>query len=193
MWIFTPIGFYSVVEHREDPGSVLVRARVREDLERLQEAIRALAEGRLAEGRLAAGRLGGPPCPELLETPEADYRYRITIPRPLWAELAHALAGAIDYPNFKDEVARRQGPRRAEHYGRVWEIMYDLQLEAHGRRLGAELRAELGAAMDLDAWQEEVGTSPLPPAAYEAARRATIEARAPEPEPPAPEPHKAAP
>ncbi|MCP9491271.1 MAG: hypothetical protein MSC31_15550 [Solirubrobacteraceae bacterium MAG38_C4-C5] len=33
MWLLTPRGFYSVVANHDDPETVLVRARVREDLE----------------------------------------------------------------------------------------------------------------------------------------------------------------
>jgi hypothetical protein len=36
MWLVTTQGFYSVVAHRGDPDRVLVRARVREDLEALR-------------------------------------------------------------------------------------------------------------------------------------------------------------
>ena len=38
MWIFTTQGFYSAVEHREDPDRLIVRARTREDIEALRGA-----------------------------------------------------------------------------------------------------------------------------------------------------------
>lgn len=74
------------------PGYALVRARVREDLEAF------------------CARTGAPPP---RETPERDYRFRTSVPFPvLAAELARQ-AAAIDYPNFKDAVAARQGYERA--------------------------------------------------------------------------------
>ncbi len=39
MWLFTKMGFYSLVEHNQDPSAVLVRSRAREDLERLADAM----------------------------------------------------------------------------------------------------------------------------------------------------------
>jgi hypothetical protein len=32
----------------------------------------------------------------------------------------------IEYPNFKDEVASRQGAARARVYGRVWSDLHEL-------------------------------------------------------------------
>ncbi len=70
----------------------LVRARVRDDLE-------------------AFGARTDAPAPT--ETPQRDYRFRTSVPfATLAAELA-AQAAAIDYPNFKSEVAARQGHDRA--------------------------------------------------------------------------------
>jgi hypothetical protein len=37
MWMITTIGFFSVVQDHDDPDRLLVRARVREDLERLRD------------------------------------------------------------------------------------------------------------------------------------------------------------
>ena len=39
MWRFTTDGFYSAVAQRDDPGTVIVRSRVREDAERLTEVL----------------------------------------------------------------------------------------------------------------------------------------------------------
>ena len=106
MWLFTPLGFYSVVQHRDDPDTMLVRARVREDLERLRD--------------------DHLPGAEVIEGAGTDYRFRVLVPRAAWEQAAAALARDVDYPNFKSEVARTDGGR-ARVYGRVWEIMWDLQ------------------------------------------------------------------
>ena len=107
MWIFTTIGFFSVVAHADEPGAVLVRARVREDLEALRDHVL--------------------PDIQIVRTPERDYRYRAVVGRDEWAHAAETLAAAIDYPNFKSAVAQRQGHDRAHRYGEIWGVMYDLQ------------------------------------------------------------------
>jgi hypothetical protein len=35
MWIFCESGFYSIVQHEDDPNTLIVRARIKGDLERL--------------------------------------------------------------------------------------------------------------------------------------------------------------
>ncbi len=57
MWTFNKDGFFSAVEHRDNPDQLMVRARCREDIQRLA-------------GKLAA---------EVVHTPEADYAYRIIV------------------------------------------------------------------------------------------------------------------
>ena len=106
MWLFTTRGFYSVVEDHGDPDRVLVRARVREDLESLADLIPAL---------------------EVQETPERDYRFRAQVTRDAWAAAATQLAREIDYPNFKDAVRDRQGSDRAHVYSGVWGMLLGLQ------------------------------------------------------------------
>ena len=99
MWIFTPFGFFSVVQKQGSPV-LTVRARVRDDLDRLRE--RYLPS--LSPTITGAG---------------TDYRYRATVPH---EKLAHAMAAIvrdIDYCNFKSEVARRDGPSRAGVYHEV--------------------------------------------------------------------------
>ena len=41
MWVMTTQGFYSAVADRDDPGSVIVRARTRDDIEALRKQIPA--------------------------------------------------------------------------------------------------------------------------------------------------------
>ena len=110
MWLITPIGFFSVVRKSTDiPTKTLtVRARVREDLE-------ALKVGLLPE-------LG-----EIQESKTNDYRYRAVAPREAVARAMADLATSLDYANFKNEVARRQGTVRAALYHDVWSELYRLQ------------------------------------------------------------------
>ena len=106
MWLFTTQGFYSVVAHREDPGTLIVRARTREDIEALREQIPAI---------------------EPFEDAGADYRHRACVSRAEWLAAVAQLTADIDYDNFKSEVAREQGYERARLYGHVWGEMLGLQ------------------------------------------------------------------
>jgi hypothetical protein len=106
VWVMTTRGFYSVVQDDEDPDTLLVRARVRGDLERLGEIIEGL---------------------ELWHDPAADYAWRAPVARSEWAYALGVLAGEIDYRNFKEAVAERQGEERASVYGQVWSALYWLQ------------------------------------------------------------------
>ncbi|MEJ7786397.1 MAG: hypothetical protein WKF96_16460 [Solirubrobacteraceae bacterium] len=106
MWLFTTQGFFSAVQKRDEPGTLLVRSRVREDAERL---VATVGNG------------------TVIETPERDYRFRVELPAKAWAEYVAAAATDIDYPNFKSAVAAHQGPGRADAYGSVWAAMYALQ------------------------------------------------------------------
>ena len=96
MWIFLSDSFLSVVQHKGDPSKLLVRARLKGDIERALPGV-------VAE-----------------ETPIADYRYRATVPREKFAARLAALADAIDYTNFKNSVS---DPTRKDAYMTVWGVM----------------------------------------------------------------------
>lgn len=49
--------------------------------------------------------------------------------RRAWTGALILMAAEIDYPNFKSEVARRQGYGRAGVYGEVWATLLGLQEE----------------------------------------------------------------
>jgi hypothetical protein len=109
MWLFCKQGFFSVVRHSHRPGHLLVRARLRQDIDNL--------------ARLLAQETGQPCAP--LVTPEADYRYRLEVPREDFARALVKLVEDLDYPNFK--LAVHGDPARDRAYGRVWSIMGELQ------------------------------------------------------------------
>lgn len=96
MWIFLSDSFLSVVQHKGDPSKLLVRGRLKGDIERALPGV-------VAE-----------------ETPIADYRYRATVPREQFAARLAALAEGIDYTNFKNSV---EDPARKDPYMSVWGIM----------------------------------------------------------------------
>jgi hypothetical protein len=101
----TTNGFFSAVEDRDDCDAVFVRARVREDAEHMAAAV------------------GG----KVIETPTADYRFRVRMAKTDWAGYVADCASAIDYDNFKNAVAARQGPARASVYGEVWATLLELR------------------------------------------------------------------
>ncbi len=112
MWLITTSGFFSVVEKPGDRagGMLTIRARARGDLELLK---RDMLPGL---GEIVAG--GG-----------TDYPYRARAPRVEVAEAVRQMVEGIDYSNFKDAVAARQGKARAQSYGRVWSALHDLERE----------------------------------------------------------------
>ena len=111
MWLFTRYGFYSVVLDKADANRLQVRARIRGDLERLRTFARQLADVEMDP---------------LIPTPDGDYAFRCIIARDAWIKVAAALAGDIDYPNFKNQT-HGEGDRDAA-YMDVWTTMHELQL-----------------------------------------------------------------
>jgi hypothetical protein len=113
MWLFTTTGFFSIVEKPEDraAGKLTVRARVKSDLAALRSRY----------------------LPELgpINERTGDYRFHAKAPRRAVARALALAAEDIGYSNFKNEVARTQGPVRHDLYARVWEAMWELQQPTH--------------------------------------------------------------
>lgn len=112
MWLITPDGFFSIVEKASDQnsGTLTVRARVKTDLDALRQST----------------------LPELGPTSEGDgtdYRYRATASRTAVAAAVSRMVEDLHYSNFKNEVAKRQGPARAKAYQNVWDVLYRLQTD----------------------------------------------------------------
>ena len=109
MWVFiNQLGFFSAVEHRDDSSKVMVRARVKQDIENLATAINANPK-------------------TILETPNADYACRLTTTKDIWANLLAAEAKKIDYDNFKNAALSPDDNRRSRAYHNVWSAMFELQ------------------------------------------------------------------
>lgn len=100
-----PEGFFSIVEvdpKRDSfpPGSMVVRATVRQDLDRLRELIPTLGT--------------------TVSTPERDYPFRACVARQALAEgVARLVLDGITYHSFKDRVRATSGDTRALVYGEV--------------------------------------------------------------------------
>ena len=129
MWIFTPDGYYSVVQKAADrkANTLTIRTRNREDMDSLVRDYFPKAKPYRVE--------------------RSDYEWRIRVPKAQWAEAVQRMAMDIDYTNFKDEVKHRQGMERAGVYGRVWSVL--LALENKKRRWKLT-KAERQMALDFE-------------------------------------------
>lgn len=109
MWIITKIGFFSIVQKpwNKPNDTLTIRARARADLENLRTYL--------------------PDMSEIIASEDSDYRYRATTDREAVMAAMSNLTADIDYDNFKNEAASRQGYARAAIYGEVWEVLYKLQ------------------------------------------------------------------
>ena len=93
MWLFTTIGFFSVVR-KDGEQHLTVRARSSADLDRLRTTF----------------------MPELSATTSkkgTDYPFRATINQQAFAKGMASIGESIDYHNFKDEGAVKMGKKRA--------------------------------------------------------------------------------
>jgi hypothetical protein len=100
MWILTTFGFFSVVESRYDPTTLMVRGRVRDDLVKFVRRAKVAAD--------------------VIETKAADYRYRVILDRKVVARVIYRALKSIDYANFKSRVEEQQGVARHDVYMDVW-------------------------------------------------------------------------
>ena len=113
MWIITQEGFYSVTAYDPQHGGersdsdelVIVRTRVRADLERITEWI----------------------GDDILATPKADYPFRVITSRSSWVSYMTRATHEIDYFNFKNRVAERLGSVRHDVLMTVWSALRRLQ------------------------------------------------------------------
>ncbi|QWV94887.1 hypothetical protein KP004_06835 [Geomonas oryzisoli] len=80
MWIFTSVGFISVVRSDLDSEKLAVRARKRKHLEMLL------------------------PDEEIVHLPNRDYKYRVFITQEKFTDLMLKLSTSINYQNFKSSV-----------------------------------------------------------------------------------------
>lgn len=130
MWIATEHGFYSAVENRHKKNTVIIRARVKEDLEKLVASVKGSKRRKL-----------------LIEsTPSADYPFRVTLRKTEWADFLSSAAQDIDYPNFKNRVAKHDA-QRSHVYHDVWATLMKLE-KREAQRWTQELLPLDEAALD---------------------------------------------
>ncbi len=100
MWIFSQDSFLSIVEDWDNPDFLLVRARVKGDIEKYW------------------------PKADIVVTPDRDYLFRVSLPRGEVAAVVAEMVSRIDYGNFKENIADE---RRERWYMRVWTVMSEMQ------------------------------------------------------------------
>lgn len=101
MWLFARKGFFSIVQHRDRPDILIVRARVAGDIEKYW------------------------PNAHVLVTEDSDYRFRALMPRRTVSEKIKEITETIDYDNFKNSIEDKD--RRGLVYARIWSSMAMLQ------------------------------------------------------------------
>jgi hypothetical protein len=102
MWLFTNVGFVSVVKGN---NALIVRSRDRESLEPIAHFAKT----------------------EIFAIPDRDYPYRLYTVHETFAQWAAHMARGIVYENFKSEVASTRGKSFASALGKVWSVMHDVE------------------------------------------------------------------
>jgi hypothetical protein len=100
MWIQFNNAFLSIVENRENTTELLVRARVKGDVEKVF------------------------PEADVFEDNNADYKYRAFISKAIVAEKIMLKVTEINYDNFKNSVKEIE---RKKVYGNIWAELRNFQ------------------------------------------------------------------
>ncbi len=120
MWLFTRYGFFSVSCPNWDKNQLQVRARACKHLASLQ------------------GRFPRLKSFKIQETIDADYRYRIVLPRQVWTETVTELVLEQTWSNFKNEANSSQRDAVYDNaLHEIWTIMYSAGKEWQKENLKA--------------------------------------------------------
>lgn len=151
MWIFTQYGFFSVTQTPDRKDLIQIRARSRKHLENLKKAFPILERS------------------PVVQTPDADYRFRVICKRWRWEKLAQELAAGIDYDNFKGKVMSAGWARdMIGELHDIWHVMHAFQQRLFPKSDKMKGEPVLGAwardRTDLFDESEEPGVAPEPEA-----------------------------
>ena len=102
MWIVLNKSFLSIVKNRNNENQLLVRARVKGDIEKVFEDA------------------------DVFEDENADYKYRSYISRENVANVISNELLNIEYDNFKNSVSKND-THRVSAYMNVWNALYKIQ------------------------------------------------------------------
>lgn len=108
MWLFTPQGFCSIVQHNEKPDTFIVRFRAQHDAEWFVSTLRTRA---LVKRKVHI-------------THTADYPFRVFVTKARFVKwLTWYVLEGITYTNFKSAVRTSQGVKRAMIYHDIWHVL----------------------------------------------------------------------
>ena len=102
MWIFLNNSFLSIVENRNNKEELLVRSRVRGDIDKIF------------------------PDSNIFEMENSDYKYRSYIKKIEVSEKIREIVTNINYDNFKNSISKYEDQRHSS-YLNVWNEMRKLQ------------------------------------------------------------------
>ena len=102
MWIFLNNSFLSIVENRNNKEELLVRSRVRGDIDKIF------------------------PNSNIFEMENSDYKYRSYIKKIEVSEKIKEIVTNINYDNFKNSISKSEDLRHSS-YLNVWNEMKKLQ------------------------------------------------------------------
>ncbi len=106
MWVFARDGLLSIVQQRDDPSKLMVRGRVKGDIERYF------------------------PKANVICTPDGDYLYRTTVYRDEVGVAIARIVGDINYDKFKPAVTdKRREMAYLECFMALEDMQYDLSQE----------------------------------------------------------------
>lgn len=177
MWTATTRGFFSAVQHRDDPSLLVVRTRDHSDAQTL---VAWYAAWQTDMAKIAHALSGKPapvegPAPAITTYEWSDYPWRVIMPRSAWGAFMAETVEDLDYGNFKDAVKHEQGADRAGVYTRVWSALLALEdLDPMGRRPKVqedepwdlyddwEARTDEPFTWEDERWQDFVATDPSP-------------------------------
>jgi len=113
LWLFTAKGMFSVVEHKDDPNTMVVRARIENDIKNIQQMF-------VDQGYEK---------PEILQMSHSDYKFRIFVNRKEWINVMTRLMADLNYTNFKNAAAKEDDFERlrSQAYTSIWFIMAECQ------------------------------------------------------------------
>lgn len=111
MWLYLKTGFYSIVYKRPcKTEELLVRTRCKDDIETLQKLLKK--EFQFDD--------------HIVESPKADYAYRMIVPRDKFASFLALAALDLNYDNFKNTIPDKDQLRH-DAYLRCWKAMHEWQ------------------------------------------------------------------
>lgn len=135
MWITTPNGYYSAVQHNTDANILVVRSRVYQD---------SLVLARFLTTKYPKVYKGSADVLIQSHGP-SDYPWRVFVNRKHFEAFVSYEVANITYGNFKGHVGKVQGYQRADVYSKVWSTLLQLEYDdpANTRQKWGKVGAQL--------------------------------------------------